>query len=191
MPVDKAAKQAEFARWALPYMDHLYSVGLHLTRNPEDAEDLLQETYLRAYRFWHQFTPGTNCKAWLLTILYNTFRNRYRDSKRREGSGTTEDFDTVSDRNPAVEPHPSVEHEVLEGLLDDEVERALAELPDEYREVVLLVDVQELRYEEAAQVLGCPVGTVRSRLFRARRSLERRLRSYAEERGLARSRGER
>jgi RNA polymerase sigma-70 factor (ECF subfamily) len=167
-------------------MDAVYSVGLHLSRNPDEAADLLQETFLRAYRSWHQFRPGTNCKAWLLTIVYNTFRNRYR-SRSREPH-TVEFDEAVHAAEPAagggVGDNP--EDVVAAQVLDGEVERALRRLPQEFLEAIVLVDLQELTYEEAAAALACPVGTIRSRLSRGRRLLHQSLQRYAKERGLLR-----
>jgi RNA polymerase sigma-70 factor (ECF subfamily) len=155
------AKRAEFTNVALPLMDNVYNAALYLSRDPDEASELVQETFLRAFRSWHQFTPGTNCKAWLLTILQNAFRNRYRSQQRQPRT---------------VE-------------LDGEVEAALRSLPDDFLQVVLLVDVEELTYDEAAAAIGCPVGTVRSRLSRARRLLHQALQGYARERGILRRRG--
>ena len=176
-------KREEFARWALPHMDHVYTAGLYLTRNREEAEDLLQETYLRAYRFWHRFTPGTNCKAWLMTILHNSFKNRYRDRYRDQQAV---EFDETSYDGKTSATPSDPETLVLSQALDDEVESALKTLPLEFLEVVVLVDIQELSYEEAAAAVGCPVGTIRSRLSRGRRMLQAALLEYARERGYGR-----
>ena len=177
----------DFATTALPLMDQLYTAAFYLTRDRADADDLLQETYLRAYRFWRQFTPGTNCKAWMLTIMHNLFRNRYRERQRAQR--VIEFDETLFDPDPAdewVTAEATPEERVLANVLDGEVEAALAGLPAEFLEAVLLVDLQELTYEEAAEVVGCPVGTIRSRLSRGRRLLQKRLYAYAKERGLLR-----
>jgi RNA polymerase sigma-70 factor, ECF subfamily len=184
---DPGRKRAEFAEWAIPHMDHVYTAARYLTRSPEEAEELLQETYLRAYRFWHQFTVGTNCRAWLMTILHNIFRNRYRNHAREQR--TVEFDDRVAEQHDAAraertEDNP--EELVLSQLLDGEVEEALTRLPAEFLEVVLLVDVHELTYEEAAAALSCPIGTVRSRLARGRRLLQTLLHDYAAARGYLR-----
>jgi RNA polymerase sigma-70 factor, ECF subfamily len=180
-------KREEFARCALPHMDQVYTAGRYLTRNKEEAEDLLQETFLRAYRFWHQFTPGTNCKAWLITILHNNFKNRYRDRYREQ---QTVEFDEAvygpESAATADLSRTNPEELVFSQLLDDEMERALQSLPVEFLETVVLVDIQELTYEEAASVLGCPIGTIRSRLSRGRQLLHAALRQYARERGYGR-----
>ncbi len=183
-------KQALFSEWALPHMDYIYTASLYLARNRTEAEDLFQETYLRAYRFFHQFTPGTNCRAWLLTILHNVFRNRYR---KRQKAGPMLDWDSLTheyERKLAEEQEKEFtnpEATFFSQLLDSEVEEALKALPEEYRTTLLLVDVEELTYEEAAQALGCPIGTVRSRLSRARRMMQAALREYAREKGYLKS----
>jgi RNA polymerase sigma-70 factor (ECF subfamily) len=186
VPKGGEEKREEFAAIALPFMDTVYSVGLHLSRNPDEAAELLQETFLRAYRSWHQFSPGTNCKAWLLTILYNTFRNRYR-SRGREPH-TVEFDEELYAAEPAGQAGAGDNPEdiIAARVLDGEVDRALRRLPQEFLETVVLVDLQELTYEEAAAALGCPVGTVRSRLSRGRRLLHQSLQRYAKERGLLR-----
>lgn len=172
----------EFARIALPLMDQIYTVARYLGRSQPDAEDLLQETYLRAFRFWHQFSAGTNCKAWLLVILYNVHRSRYRQHERTP-EVEFEEHRFEPDPTPgAVGLNP--EGALLATLLDEEVEAALRQLPPDYLDAVVLVDVQELSYEEAAAAIGCPVGTVRSRLSRGRRLLYEALREYAQQRGL-------
>ncbi len=181
---NEEAKQEAFAAWALPHMDHVHSACLYLTRRKEEAEDLLQETFLRAYRFWHQFTPGTNCRAWLMTILRNTFKNRYRERYRDRH---TVEFDesmceldgALYDRLERTNP----EEIIASQLLDGQVEAALKALPIEFLEVIVLVDVQELTYEETAAIVGRPVGTIRSRLSRGRRLLQTALTGYAQQRG--------
>ena len=184
---DSERKREEFAKSALPHMDQIYTAGLYLTRNKEEAEDLLQETFLRAYRFWHQFTPGTNCKAWLMTILHNNFKNRYRD--RYHEQQTVEFDEAVHGPESATTTdlkHTGPEDIVLSQLLDDEMQRALRGLPVEFLETIVLVDIQELTYEEAASALGCPIGTIRSRLSRGRQMLQAALQQYARERGYGR-----
>jgi len=173
-------KGEEFATWALPHMDYIYTAGWYLTRSEQEAADLLQETFLRAFRFWHQFTPGTNCRAWLLKILRNNFRNRWHE-RRREEQHTEFDESTV-DPGQAGMADTNPEALVLSRVFDGEVQQALAGLPSEFREVCVLVDIQELTYQEAAAVCGCPVGTIRSRLSRARRQLHQALQHYAAER---------
>jgi RNA polymerase sigma-70 factor (ECF subfamily) len=184
------AKRAEFTNVALPLMDNVYSAALYLSRDPDEASDLVQETFLRAYRAWHQFTPGTNCKAWLLTILHNTFRNRYRAQQRRPQTvelDETQHSDASSAEVQGIGTDPAAL--VSSQVLDGDVDAALRRLPDDFLQVVLLIDIEELTYEEAATAIGCPVGTVRSRLSRGRRLLHQSLEQYAKERGLLRRRG--
>jgi RNA polymerase sigma-70 factor (ECF subfamily) len=181
-----AADQRElFEREALPHLDALYAAALRLTRNADDANDLLQETILRGFRFFHQFTPGTNCRAWLLTILYNIFRNGYRRGAREQVAASAEDFERWADTDSVHSSAPAnPEQIVLEGVLDHEVEQALAALSEDFRTVILMVDIEELSYEEAARVLELPFGTVKSRVSRGRASMHRRLQDYAVARRL-------
>ena len=179
-------KQALFEQWALPHKDYIYTACFYLTRQHEEADDLFQETYLRAFRFFHQFTPGTNCRAWLLTIMHNAFRTRLAHHRHEVPSS---DFDTTL-RNYEQrclqsgilsEGDPSLA--LLARTLDIEIRDALLTLPEENRMVLLLVDIEEMTYDEAAAVLGCPIGTVRSRLSRARQFLRDQLTSYAHKHG--------
>ena len=173
-------KRGLFEREALPHVDALYSAALRLSRNPDDARDLLQETVLRAYRFFHQYTPGTNCRAWLLTILYNNFRNGYRGADREQVSLTPEDFERevegLSARGDQRLSNP--EMLISERILDHEVAAALNALPSDFRTVLMLVDVQELNYQEVAHVLEIPIGTVKSRLSNAFRRMRSSLGEY-------------
>jgi RNA polymerase sigma-70 factor (ECF subfamily) len=180
-----ASKRESFEQLALPLMDQLYTVALYLARNPDEADDLLQETYLRAYRFWERFASGTNCKAWLVTILYNVFRNRYRERQKEQPEAGSGESGSLTDRVAEIpDPAGSPELLVLSSLLDGEVDAALRKLPRDFLDAIVLVDVEELSYEEAAEALGCPVGTVRSRLSRGRNLLHDLLSDYARERGL-------
>ncbi len=182
-------KHALFAQWALPHKDYLYIACLYLTRQRDDAEDLFQETYLHAFRFFHQFTPGTNCRAWLLTIMHNVFKNRYRHYQR---TNQTLEFDLAAHEyekkrladGEAGRDDPA--DLLFSQLVDNEITDALQTLPEEYRSTLVLVDIEELTYEEAAAILGCPIGTVRSRLSRARRLLRTALTAYARGRGYVR-----
>lgn len=182
-------KQALFAQWALAHKDYLYTACLYLARQRDEAEDLFQETYLRAFRFFHQFTPGTNCRAWLLTIMHNVFKNRY---PRYQRAHQTLEFDEAArayEKKRLADGDASRDDPadlLLSQLVDSEITDALQTLPEEYRATLLLVDIEELTYEEAANVLGCPIGTVRSRLARARRLLRAALTAYARERGYIR-----
>jgi RNA polymerase sigma-70 factor (ECF subfamily) len=174
-PVDD--KRASFEREALVHLDALYRVALRLTGNPADADDLVQETVLKAYRAWDQYERGTNAKGWLLTILRNSFINEYR---RRARHPENVDLDTI-------EPFAvfgDIQEEDPQGaffdkIVDDEVLRAIDALPEVFRETVVLSDVEGMSYQEIARILDVPVGTVKSRLFRARQMLQGKLYGYA------------
>lgn len=186
---ESATPGARFERAALPLMDALYHKALVLTRRPEDARDLVQETYLRAYRNFASFTDGTNCKAWLFTIQYSIFVNKYRKAQREPDTISLDEMDAAFEHALADENWDADFATLAGSALDwqePEVREALARLPEDFRSAVLLVDVEELSYEEAAGVLACPVGTLRSRLARARRILFVALREYAQARGFFR-----
>jgi RNA polymerase sigma-70 factor (ECF subfamily) len=162
--------ESSFREQALAHLDGLYGFALRLTKSPADAEDLVQETYLRAFRFAHRFEPGTHLRAWLFQILRNTFLTFYRREARQLA---------ILDQESAGGPDESVGVEAagsVPTVLD--LERALADLPEEFRTVLLLADLEGLGLDEIARVMGTPVGTVKSRLFRARRLLRRRLADY-------------
>ncbi len=183
----KKSLRAEFERVALPHLTHLYTAAYYFTKDQAEAEDLVQETYLRAFRFFNKFEPGTNCKAWLLSILRNLFINRYQQKKREPEMVDWEKIDEVYES--MVAQHVTAEKSSPEQLffsqvMDQEVEQALKALPEEFRTAIILVDIQELSYEDAAKVMDCPVGTVRSRLSRGRRMLQVALRNYALKRGI-------
>ncbi len=174
--------RAQFEAIALPFTKPLYNTAMHLTHRAEDASDLVQETYLRAYRTFHNFTPGTNCKAWLFTILYSVFVNRYRKEQREPESVSLDELEEkFREFLVAGEWDPQRAVDLRE--VGAEVDQALNRLPEAFRSAVLLVDVEELSYEEAAAILNCPVGTVRSRLFRARKLLFLELQQYAQKKG--------
>ena len=177
-----------FEQQALSFLDALYRTALRMTRSEADAEDLVQETYIRAFRFREQFTPGTNLKAWLFRILTNTFINSYRRKATQPKTTELDDVEestlhrhmTESTSAPSSEP----EREVLDSVVDGEVTQALEELPEKFRTVVLL-DVEGFAYKEIAGMLEIPIGTVMSRLHRARKILQTRLYDLAKERGIA------
>src|SRR5262249_27623330 len=183
-------KHALFEQWALAHKDYIYTACLYLTRNKEEAEDLFQETYLRAFRFFHQFTLGTNCRAWLLTIMHNAFKNRYpqylRSARTLEFDEAAREYEKKLVAEGEARRNDPAEM-LLSRLVDSEIVDALRALPEEYRSTLLLVDIEEMTYEEAADILACPIGTVRSRLSRARRLLQMALTTYARERGLTKA----
>jgi len=167
IPPDQRLK---FERAALPHLDAVYSAALRLTHHPDDAEDLLQETILRAYRFFHQFAEGTNCRAWLLAILYNNFRNAWRRTGREHPAVSNEEFDREIESQSLQSDQTQTNPEDLVGgrMMGSQIEVALNVIPAEFREALLLVDAQELNYQEAADVLGVPLGTIKSRVSRGR-----------------------
>ena len=182
-------RRKRFEDEALPHLDALYTMAIRLARNPDDANDLLQETVLRAYRFFHQFETGTNCRAWMLTILFNNFRNGYRKYSREQPASSAEEFDRkVEGESLRADPAGSNPEALLSGHgMEGEVEAALGGLPAEFREAILLVDVEELSYQEVSGVLDVPIGTVKSRVSRGRAILRDALANFAKERGIIRS----
>ena len=184
-----ADRRKRFEDEALPHLDALYSMAIRLARNPDDANDLLQETVLRAYRFFHQFESGTNCRAWMLTILFNNFRNGYRKSTREQPASSADEFERkVEAESLRTDPAGSNPEALLAGQgMEGEVETALASLPDEFRQAVLLVDVEELSYQEVSGVLNVAIGTIKSRVSRGRAMLRDRLTGFAKEQGIIRS----
>ena len=171
-----------FEQAALPYLRDLYAIAVRVTRNPAAAEDLVQETFLRAYQAWAGFTPGSNCRAWLIRILMNSHINHYRRGRshkaftaRSEGEQLTALYG--DEERPATR---GAEDLMVAAGFSDEVSRALGALDDDYRVVVILADVEGMKYKDIATLLRCPIGTVMSRLFRARRQLEGVLGNFAE-----------
>jgi RNA polymerase sigma-70 factor (ECF subfamily) len=174
------SERAAFISEALPHLGRIYSTAAYLCGDADRASDLVQETYLRAFRFFHKFEQGTNCRAWLLTILHNTFLNQRR-AERHTRSNVDIDDPIATSAVGAASSNP--ETLVLSEIFDQEIVKALQELPEDFRSAVVLVDLQELTYEEAAKALSCPIGTVRSRLSRGRHLLAQKLAAYARDRG--------
>jgi RNA polymerase sigma-70 factor (ECF subfamily) len=174
----------QFEAIALPHLDAIYTAALRLAGNSDDAKDLLQDTILSAYRFFYQFSPGSNCRAWLLTILYNNFRNGLRRKSRQPSAALMDQHssDTIDNSSSDTSPD-NPEDIVAQRGIGRHLEAAFNALPEEFREAVLLVDVQELSYAEVAAVLGVPVGTVKSRVSRARSLMRISLRAGAYPRG--------
>lgn len=167
---DDPQDRKRFEEEALPHLDALFTTAMHLTRNRDDADDLCQETMLRAFRFFYQFRPGTDCRAWLLTILYNAFRTGYSRKRRGEQlSATEEEYErALENESNKAAANTDPQELLFQNTMDHNVVGALQSLPEEFRTALLLVDVNELSYEEAARVMEVPIGTIRSRLSRAR-----------------------
>lgn len=185
------ARREEFERVALPHLNALFNLAVKLTHNRRDAEDLVQETYLRAYRFFDSFESGTQIKAWLFRILRNTFINRYRAAKVRPEEVDFHKIEAVYEQMVeetflAAREAPTPEQLVMDGVLDAEIQEALAGLPEEYRSVAILALVEGMSYREIAATLSIPLGTVMSRLHRARRMLQAALVDYARKKGILR-----
>jgi RNA polymerase sigma-70 factor (ECF subfamily) len=180
----------DFEVAAMPFVDALYNTAYRMTRNAEDAEDLVQETYLKAYRYYDKFEQGTNFKAWLFKIMKNTFINNYRKQQQAppqsDFADIEESFETIVSKDGTGQAK-SPEDEFLENVLDEDVQRALDELPADYRMVVLLADLEGFSYKEIAEILEVPVGTVMSRLYRGRRLMEAAMLQYARQHGYLRS----
>jgi len=178
-------RRKRFEADALQYMNQLYSAALRYTKNPADAQDLVQDTYAKAYVSFHQFEPGTNLKAWLYRILTTTFINTYRKDQRRPqlSDQELEDWQIADASSHTSDQGKSAEDVVLENLPDSDIKRALAEIPEEFRIAVYLADVEGFSYKEIAEIVGVPTGTVMSRLHRGRKQLREKLTDYARELG--------
>ncbi len=183
------ADQADFERDALQYAKQLYSAAMRMTRNPSDAEDLVQETFLKAYRAYNTFEEGTNLKAWLYRILTNTYINRYRKESRRPSEvdlGAVEDFYLYRrvGSEESAEAARTTEDRVLDGLVESDIKKAVEDLPENFRLPVLLADLEGFSYKEIAEILDIPIGTVMSRLHRGRKAMQKSLWEFARNRGL-------
>ena len=180
---------ARFTAEAMQYTNQLYSAALRYTKNPHDAQDLVQDTYAKAFTSFHQFEPGTNLKAWLYRILTTTFINNYRKEQRRPqvSDSEVEDWQLHAAASHTSDQGKSAEDEVLENLPDGDVKRALEEIPEEFRMVVYYADVEGYSYKEIAEILSIPSGTVMSRLHRGRKLLRSLLAEYAKSRGIGKA----
>ncbi|GGI03936.1 sigma-70 family RNA polymerase sigma factor [Egicoccus halophilus] len=183
--LSESERRERFESEVLPHLDRLYSAALRYTRNGADAEDLVQETVVKAYRSFHQYRPGTNLKAWLYRVLHTTYISMYRKAQRRPQEDLQETLEDYSFYDEiARSGGRSAEREVLESLTADEVKQALADLPETFRLAVYLADVEGFAYKDIAEIMDTPVGTVMSRLHRGRKQLQRALSGYALQRGL-------
>jgi RNA polymerase sigma-70 factor (ECF subfamily) len=185
IPKATRQRQLEFEAEAAPQTDILYNFALRTTGNPDDARDLLQETFLKAYRFWDKYEKGTNIRAWLFRIMKNSYINRYRKETREPGMVDYGDVENFYDSIRAESTDTNdLQEKIFGNILGDEVTEALQALPEDFRTVVILADIEGLSYEEIAEFLNCPIGTIRSRLHRGRKILQTQLFDYAREYGL-------
>lgn len=181
---------ANFEKTAIVYLDELYATALRYTKNEKDAEDLVQETYLKAFTNFHRFEEGTNCRAWLFTILTNTFINRFRRKKKEREILNADDLRPIRQNFHNVEKaefYQDPEKGALHRTFSTDIRHALEQLPEEFRMVVILADLNDFSYKEIAHILGCPVGTVMSRLFRGRKMMRKHLVEVAYDRGIIRN----
>ena len=182
----EADRNARFERDAMQFADQLYAAALRYTKNPEDAKDLVQDTYLKAFASFHQFEAGTNLKAWLYRVLQTTFINNYRKAQRQPqltADAEVEDWQLYKSASHTPDQGKSAEISALENLPDSDIKRALNEIPEEFRMAVYLADVEGFSYKEIAEIVGVPAGTVMSRLHRGRKQLREKLTDYARELG--------
>jgi RNA polymerase sigma-70 factor, ECF subfamily len=186
-PADKALlkRQTEFEAEAFPHKDILYNFALRTTGDADDAKDLLQETFMKAFRFWDKYEKGTNIRAWLFRIMKNSYINRYRKESREPGMVDYDDVENFYDSIRADSTDSNdLQKRMYSNMLSDEVISALQSLPEDFRTVLILCDIEQLTYEEISDFLNCPIGTVRSRLHRGRKMLEVKLHDYAREIGI-------
>lgn len=181
--LNKEEKDQLFEEEFLPHMDSLYNFGYYLSNNEEMSKDLLQETYLKAYRFIEYFQIGTNAKAWLLRIMKNSFINEYRKKSKAPNKVDIDDINQKDDIDDDHHVALDMRQEVFSNLIGDEITHAVNSLPIDYRLIILLCDIEGFKYEEIAKIIDVPIGTVRSRLHRARNLLKEKLKDYAKEKG--------
>lgn len=183
---EELRKQSDFRSEMLPHLDAMYNFALRLTTDPTDAEDLVQDTVVKAYRFFSSYEKGTNAKAWLFRILKNSYINNYRKKSKRPNEVDYDEVSTFYETIRADQTDTSdLEERMYRDMLDDTVTKALEDLPEDFRSVVLLCDVEGFTYEEIANMLDVPIGTIRSRLHRGRNLLRAALESYARNRGFS------
>jgi RNA polymerase sigma-70 factor (ECF subfamily) len=178
-------RQKEFKTEAFPHKDILFNFALRTTGDKDDAHDLLQETFMKAFRFWDKYEKGTNIRAWLFRIMKNSYINRYRKETREPGMVDYDDVENFYDsiRDDSTDSN-DLQKKMYSNMLSDEVTEALRSLPEDFRTVVILCDIEGLMYDEISEFLNCPIGTVRSRLHRGRKMLEEKLYDYAKDRGI-------
>ncbi len=176
----KPSKKSEFEQLTLPHIDALYNTALRLTHKESEAEDLLQETFLKAFRFFHRFERGTHIKAWLFKIMTNTFINQYRKQQRTREVVEDWDWEHIMQSDESITENEKL---ILDRFVSDQVMDSLEQVPVDFRTVLLLADLQDFSYKEIAEMVGCPIGTVMSRLYRGRRIMRKLLREYALEHG--------
>jgi RNA polymerase sigma-70 factor (ECF subfamily) len=181
---EEVQKQEDFEEEIVPHLDAMYNFALRLTSDPSDAEDLVQDTIVKAYRFFSSYEKGTNAKAWLFRILKNSYINNYRKKSKQPNQVDYDEVSTFYETIRAERTDTSdLEDKMFRDLIDDDISQALEELPEDFRTVVLLCDVEGFTYEEIANMLDVPIGTIRSRLHRGRNLLKAQLQEYAEKRG--------
>lgn len=191
MSKSQSPEQERFEREFLPHLEALHTFAFHLSYNEEDADDLVQETFLKAFRFIEKFEEGTNAKAWLFKILKNAYINQYRKESRQPSFVDYEEVNVYQEEEEGLSSsYYDLREEVFDQMMGDEVSTALNALPEEFRTVIWLCDIEGFSYEEIAQIIEIPIGTVRSRLFRARNMLKEKLKRYAETMGYKDLRGQ-